>query len=215
MSSTATDQTGPKFSDTQRAEIRSIVAELDRRGYRQMAMVQLLRERHGIEISQRMVSTYLKQVRQRYEKTELMSRHASVVEKLEQLRTIRQLAFEAWDRGVGDLTCSMAAQVVAQVKTLIDGQQPIPDSFEVQLSSDPNVKYLTVMLESYREECDLLGLYAPKEPTTKINVNNTNQVAVGIDWGGAEQSQEQVAMEQAKGLIETMVVDAPANGEMQ
>lgn len=84
--------TGPKFSDTEREELKAGVAQLDRQGYRQMQIAVKL------GISQTQVSFWLKEIRLSYKECQLASRNEVVAEKLDQYRYIRQEATEAWER---------------------------------------------------------------------------------------------------------------------
>jgi D-ribose pyranose/furanose isomerase RbsD len=207
---------GTKHTKLQRAEIRSLIAEYDRRGYENNRVVaDLLRERHGLEMSPRMVCNYRwRIINEHLDKAE-ESRDDKVNVIKHKLRSRVKELMEAWDASRCHMTDDMAGQVVQKVKDLIDAQLPIPDNFTVELRADPNAAMVKLIIDCYKEECELEGLYAPKaQPVTNVNVNQ--QVAVGLDWSGAEQSQEQVAMEQAKRLIEVEVRQViPTNGGVQ
>lgn len=198
---------GTKHTKMQRGEIRSIIAELDRRGYENNRVVaDILRERHGYDMTPQMVWNYKQRIMNEYLDRTDTSREEKVAKKLQQLRMRQLELMEAWDLSRGMLVSDMAQQVIAKVKQLMDANMPIPDTFGIELGADPAYPAIKLLLETYKEECELEGLYAPKQQQP-INITNNNTAAVvSVDWSGASNSNEQQAVEQSKRLVEMKVV---------
>ncbi len=191
-----------KWTKTQRAEIRSIVAALDRRGFTQREMVVLLAERHGYEMSQPMVGKYLKLVRDEYNSREVTDRHEMVQLRLEQYKEIRKEAWMAYDKSMLDAhSCEEHSQTV-----LVPAQMLDPDASATALASAERLKriivvagrlpedgYLSIILKTLEDENKLLGLYPdPKQ------ANNVNQV--NIDVGAILAEATRLAQQQGQVL---------------
>ena len=90
-----------------------------------------------VGVSQPQVSYYLKQVAELYRSRAVEERDVLVREKCEQFRDIRREAVMAWDRS----------------QTLTDeGEKKAGDA-----------RFLSVVMDTLKAECDLLGLDAPKK----------------------------------------------------
>jgi hypothetical protein len=83
---------GPKFTDTQREEVKAEVAKLDRLGFNQYQIADKL------GVTQPQICQYLAQIREEYKRIRNFHRGELVEEKLAQYRELRQEAYEAWVR---------------------------------------------------------------------------------------------------------------------
>lgn len=172
---------GPKFSKTQREEVRDTVAKLDRAGYHQHDIVRKLAEQ-GVNISQVMVCKHLKTIRSRYIADQLDCQEHKTGEHVAKLRDIRVEALEAWNLSRERVVDDLAFQVIRQVRAAASKNLPIPDHFTLTLKADPANEFLRTVLECDREERKLLGLYAETGTGegTKVNVNVHQGVVVSM-----------------------------------
>jgi hypothetical protein len=197
---------GTKLTKLQRAEVRSIIAELDRKGYNQTMIRDELKAHHSISLSQAMISKYMKLISNEYLRRVDNCKQSQIGRKLAQLGDRQRELLAEWDISRGMLTTDLARQVVDKVKTLIDNNLPVPDEFVVCLQAEPAYAAIRLVLECYREECELLGLYPGKGSVSNTNVN----VGVGVGVMNIEQLQQsykQQAMLEAKTLVEVKHVE--------
>jgi len=152
---------GPKFSNTQREEVKALVAKLDRRGYSLWQVRDELERSNGINITNVQVSVYLKQLRAEYKAARLKERQDEVNTKIEQYREIRREAWLAYDRSMEDShklveeygTDSEAVGVEDYItsevllKKIVTKEGRLPDN-----------SYLTTIMRTLEAERELLGL---------------------------------------------------------
>lgn len=171
-----------KHNPTQRAEIKSYLAAWEMRGYTQVEMVRLLEDRYGYKITQQQVSHYLRRVRDEYNKREDDSRKVHVERMRETYKTIRKMAWEAWDRSAED-----AVKVVEESEAVIiprggDPNGALESAERVRrivtiTGRLPANEYLKTIMDTLEAERELLGLDQPVE-SASTNVNVTNVVKI-------------------------------------
>lgn len=176
---------GPKMNALQRAEVRSIVATLRKRGCTQTMIQSILLERHGIEVSQPMVSHYIRQIMQEYEAREEYSVKAWVELQIDQMMMVRREAWDAYDKSKEDATkCVEESQAVLVPANMLDkgaaadmlaSAERLKRIVTVQ-GRLPDNAYLATIMDTIKEECKLRSLYPdPKNP------GGNQQVQVNID----------------------------------
>jgi len=155
----------PKRTPTEREEALAEVAKWDRRGY----SVRAIAAKMGVSHVQ--VVYDLKIVKQRYRDTVLEERAALVAQKIEQLREVRQEAWNAWEASKEN--CER--QVKEKISESLDAHgNPTAETLQrmkAVITTEgrlPSNEYLTTILRTFEEEADLQGLYAPTKiaPTT-------------------------------------------------
>lgn len=171
-------------SETEREQVLAFVAKLDRRGYTQFDIKYELQRELGIDVSQPMISIYLKQIRLRYREQQIIERRVKVNEKVEQLRDIRREAWDAWRRSSEDAT-KMVEEFGSEMEAVGQDDYVTSERLLKRISTSegrlPDNAYLQTIRAALKDERDLLGL-DQVTPATQTNVN----VGVGIAIGGAE-----------------------------
>lgn len=206
---------GAKMGKVQRAEVRSILADLDRRGYTQMEMVGILRDRHGIQLTQPMVSGYLKQVWQAYQERERESQHAAQQNKCEQYRMIRKLAWEAYDRSQQDATKVVEEAQAVLVRAGEDPTAALESAERLRRIVTvegrlPDNAYLRTILETLEAERVMLGLDAPKQVVQQGSGVHVTTNIINVEQ--LTKSFKEQALLEAKGMVEQALPQAPVVG---
>lgn len=189
-----TSNGGTKFTDEERERVKAKVAELDRRGYNTYRISEMMPALMGVTLSQPMVSVYLKQIREAYRKVQLQSQAELVAEKLEQYRELRAIAWDAYEKSLGDEE--------RKQEEFVPPPQPKPGDRRKGFTPDPPPpprgsaadilrrlklivtrtgrlpanEYLTTVLKTLEAERTLLGL----DQAQKLNVAQTT---VSVNWG--------------------------------
>lgn len=157
---------GHSRTKTERVIALEEVARLDRRGYNQFQIADLL------GVTQQQVSYDLKAIRKQYAEATIATRAEYVAEKIEQLREVEREAWAAWDRSKENHertteTTEKVEQPVAapsastettlgpegggnRLKTIIMKEGRLPES-----------AYLQTIIACHKEEAALRGLYPP------------------------------------------------------
>lgn len=186
---------GSKFTDEERERVKAKVAELDRRGYNTYRIAEMLPGLIGVTIAQGTVAMYLRQIREAYRTVQLQSQAELVVEKLEQYRELRAIAWDAYEKSLGDEERKQeefvpppqpkpgdrrkgftpdppphlrgsAAEILRRLKLIVTRTGRLPAN-----------EYLTTVLKTLEAERTLLGL----DQAQKLNVAQTT---VSVNWGG-------------------------------
>jgi len=155
----------PKLkSRTAQEEVKSLIAKMDRRGWTQYEIKEGLKDR-GIDLSQGMISNYLKKIREEYREVMFLNRKEKVEEKLAQYREIRKEAWEAYDKSRENaekeqeefgLDGDMEGSEV-RIKRILTTEGRLPDN-----------AYLTTIMKTLESERALLGLDESKDRTVTL-----------------------------------------------
>jgi predicted transcriptional regulator len=160
------------------------VAMLDRRGYD----IHEIADRLGI--SEEAVQKGIEEVHTRYMNEVMAQRAALTAEKRAQLRELRKEAWEAWERSKGDRERTVTetrpgalcpkckgqgkdARVKGRVCHQCSGTGRMKDSkkvIQVHEGRLPSNEYLKTIIETLREEAELLQLTSPGSVNTQVNV---------------------------------------------
>jgi DNA-binding transcriptional ArsR family regulator len=166
----------PKFdSELKRRDAMVVVARYDRAGCDQTEIAKALERETGVKVSQPTVSSYLRKLKDEYKARAIEDRDVMVKEKCAQFADLRREAWLAWDRS----------------QTLDDeGEKKAGDS-----------RFLSVMMDTLRAECDLLGLDAPKKSEVLTGTLDLNKL---LGPAGAEDLVEKQIKEihAAPGIVE-------------
>lgn len=165
-----------KHTPTQLEEVKAKVAKLDRMGWTQW---RIARE---VGVSQPQVSMYLKSIREEYQERRFHDRDAKVNEVLAALRDVREEAYEALLRSKEDARRRTKETLKpGKPPKARKGERPprggtgytkVIEQLEGRLARG---EYLTVILMTWQQERELLGLDEPK----KVDQKNLN---VNFDW---------------------------------
>jgi len=155
----------PKLkSRTAQEEVKSLIAKMDRRGWTQYEIKEGLKDK-GIDLSQGMISNYLKKIREEYREVMFLNRKEKVEEKLAQYREIRKEAWEAYDKSRENaekeqeefgLDGDMEGSEV-RIKRILTTEGRLPDN-----------AYLTTIMKTLESERALLGLDESKDRTVTL-----------------------------------------------
>jgi len=155
----------PKLkSRTAQEEVKSLIAKMDRRGWTQYEIKEGLKDK-GIDLSQGMISNYLKKIREEYREVMFLNRKEKVEEKLAQYREIRKEAWEAYDKSRENaekeqeefgLDGDMEGSEV-RIKRILTTEGRLPDN-----------AYLTTIMKTLESERSLLGLDESKDRTVTL-----------------------------------------------
>jgi predicted transcriptional regulator len=160
------------------------VAMMDRRGYD----IHEIADRLGI--SEDAVQKSIEEVHTRYMNEVMAQRAALTAEKRVQLRELRKEAWEAWERSKGDRERTVTetrpgalcqkckgqgkdAKVRGRVCHQCSGTGRMKDSkkvIQVHEGRLPSNEYLKTIIETLREEAELLQLTTPGNVNTQVNV---------------------------------------------
>jgi hypothetical protein len=160
------------------------IGRLDRRGYDTYEIA----DRLGI--SEDEVKKGIEEVHTKYMNEVMAQRAALTVEKRAQLRELRKEAWEAWERSKGDRERTVTetrpgalcpkckghgkdARVKGRVCHQCSGTGRMKDSkkvIQVHEGRLPSNEYLKTIIETLREEAELLQLTSPGSVNTQVNV---------------------------------------------
>jgi hypothetical protein len=160
------------------------IGRLDRRGYD----VHEIADRLGI--SEDEVRKTIEEVHTKYMNEVMAQRAALTAEKRAQLRELRKEAWEAWERSKGDRERTVTetrpgalcpkckgqgkdARVKGRVCHQCSGTGRMKDSkkvIQVHEGRLPSNEYLKTIIETLREEAELLQLTSPGSVNTQVNV---------------------------------------------
>jgi predicted transcriptional regulator len=160
------------------------VALMDRRGYD----IHEIADRLGI--SEDAVQKSIEEVHTKYMDAVMAQREELVAEKRAQLRELRKEAWEAWERSKGDRERTVTetrpgalcpkckgqgkdARVKGRVCHQCSGTGRMKDSkklIQVHEGRLPSNEYLKTIIETLREEAELLQLTSPGSVNTQVNV---------------------------------------------
>jgi len=155
-----------KLTKTQRSQVRALIAKMDRRGFGQFDIKDaLLRE--GFDLSQPMISVYLKKIREDYKRQEVEDRAAKVRAKLEEYRDIRREAWLAYDRSQKDTFKEQSEYAVVEDEGLECSEQRIKRIVTIE-GRLPENTYLTTIMNTLKAERELLGLDETKDRTITL-----------------------------------------------
>lgn len=205
---------GPKTTKTLRDELLLKVASLDRAGLNQYEIAR------RVGVSQPCVCQYLKEVRRKYQAATQVNNVEAVAEIREGLRDVRAEAMMAWEQSKAD-----SRKVVVESfpekdcfrckgtgKTGPEGKEekeckfckgsgkykPDPKRTDTTEGKDPDPAYLGKVLETYKQERELLGLDAP----VKVDVTGAIDHRV-FPWDALASGEEPDVVEQRiKALLE-------------
>lgn len=155
-----------KLTKTQRSQVRALMAKMDRRGFGQFDIQDaLLKE--GFDLSQPMISVYLKKIREDYKRQEVEDRAAKVRAKLEEYRDIRREAWLAYDRSQKDTFKEQSEYAVVEDEGLEGSEQRIKRIVTIE-GRLPENAYLTTIMNTLKAERELLGLDETKDRTITL-----------------------------------------------
>lgn len=185
---------GPKFSDTEREEVKAEVARLDRRGYTLSRIAEAITEKFGKRIGPMMVHLYLKQMREDFREVQQASKAEYIEEKVQQYREIRAVAWEAYERSmensekvVEELGPARAEKKPDKNGNISSRKGDTTDSLvklRVIITKEgrlPDNQYLQTIMRTLEAERELLALDAPKkmEHGGAVNVINWEAILLG------------------------------------
>jgi hypothetical protein len=156
--------------------VKMIVAQLDRDGLSQTAISEEL-HRRGMGVSQRTVSTYLRQVREEYQQRQDTAHAEKVNRKHDELRDVRRRAIEGWNWSTGEAVSSLAEQVLRKVESMNRLNLPLPDNLQLSIRFAPMNEFLTTVLSALKLEANIDGL------TQRDALNLLQQQFMQLDWG--------------------------------
>lgn len=191
------------------------IAQLDRRGHSQHAIAA------AVQISQPMVCQYLKKIRKRYEESLISNRAELVAEKLEQLREVRQEAWDAWERSKLNAVTTRVHNVKAREdagkkgkdklktgRTLSESLVKLKEIVTIE-GRLPASEYLGIVLKTLDAERELLGL-------DEYDPGKMMGAAVGVVWDQLSKGEPPDTIEEQLALppkrVE-MVENGHGNGE--
>lgn len=155
-----------KLTKTQRSQVRALIAKMDRRGFGQFDIQDaLLKE--GFDLSQPMISVYLKKIREDYKRQEVEDRAAKVRAKLEEYRDIRREAWLAYDRSQKDTFKEQSEYAISEDEGLEGSEQRIKRIVTIE-GRLPENAYLTTIMNTLKAERELLGLDETKDRTITL-----------------------------------------------
>lgn len=155
-----------KLTQTQRGQVRALIAKMDRRGFGQFDIKDaLLRE--GFDLSQPMISVYLKKIREDYKRQEVEDRAAKVRAKLEEYRDIRREAWLAYDLSQKDTFKEQSEYAISEDEGLEGSEQRIKRIVTIE-GRLPENAYLTTIMNTLKAERELLGLDETKDRTITL-----------------------------------------------
>jgi hypothetical protein len=139
---------------------------MDRRGFGQFDIQDaLLKE--GFDLSQPMISVYLKKIREDYKRQEVEDRAAKVRAKLEEYRDIRREAWLAYDRSQKDTFKEQSEYAISEDEGLEGSEQRIKRIVTIE-GRLPENAYLTTIMNTLKAERELLGLDETKDRTITL-----------------------------------------------
>jgi hypothetical protein len=171
-------------TDTEKEEVKMLVARYDRRGFNLRQIADILRADHGYDFSRTTVCAKLQEGRAEYKEEMVGDRAALVAQKLAEYRELRREAWTAWERSKED-----AERVTEEhAPTLLPGDEEgkprkgkrgrfasatdpgtVEETLrrikriEVREGRLPANQYLNAILATLDAERELLGLDAPRE----------------------------------------------------
>lgn len=162
-----------KLSEAQKVQVKSLIAKYDGRGWSTYMLVDVVKQKLGISISQPMVAIYRKQMLAETAKEYRGNRQELVAEKIEQLRDIRREAWDAWVRSSED-----ARKTVEEYSS--GKEQVSPDDYvtseelvkrvETREGRLPDNAYLNTIRQTLDDERKLLGLDEVKADSIKLEM---------------------------------------------
>lgn len=159
----------PKLkSRTAQEEVKSLIAKMDRRGWTQYEIKEGLKDK-GIDLSQGMISNYLKKIREEYREVMFLNRKEKVEEKLAQYREIRKEAWEAYDKSREN--AEKEQEEFATIPTEDEGLEGSEMRIKRILTTEgrlPENAYLTTIMKTLESERALLGLDESKDRTVTL-----------------------------------------------
>ena len=163
-------------SRTQREERLTEVAAMHRRGMTQTDIAK------AVGVTQPQIAYDLREVRTRYQATQLDDHGALVAEKLEQYRDVRREAWLAWERSKEDAGMVVEEFVDASESDgSRDGSERRIRRVATKAGRLPGNQYLLTIMRTLDAERELLGL-DPEKPAAQ---NNLNVVMAGAEfWAG-------------------------------
>ncbi len=148
-------QTGPKFKgEIEKEAVLAKVAQMERRGCLQSVIAR------EIGVTQPQVSIYIRQIKQRYRKSQMEDVQALIEDRLEQIREVKWEAWQAWERSKQD-----AQRVKTEQRATPFGITNIESDERTGQAGDG--RYLKLILECIKEEISLTGI----EPPKKVDMN--------------------------------------------
>lgn len=166
-------------SEAQKEALLDLIGILDRRGYTQARIGQLIGNdnRFGFTLSTTQVSEYLKTIKARYREKILHQREELIAEKLEQYREVRAEAWAEWERSKENAERVVTETAPVPVKKddngkkrpkalnnrerQIDGWKEEMRKVKEAVTTEGrlgNPAYLTIVLETLDAERQLLGI---------------------------------------------------------
>lgn len=170
-----------KHTPTQLEEVKARVAKLDRMGWTQ---VEIARD---VKVTQGMVSQYLKAVREETRARVRAGQEDRINELLATYADIRAEAWREWERSRTDAT-AVTKEVMkpagrapkgkdGKPARTIRGYQKRVEELRGRLGGG---NYLAIILDTIKEERDLLGLDAPKKVESKsLNLHAVWEAVAG------------------------------------
>ena len=208
-------------------EVLAVVAKYHRRGYEQKAIAVQLKSELKLDLSQGMISNYIKEIRKRYATSTQDTHAALVAEKVEQLNEVIAEAWSAYERSKDDVrkvTREKALRkpkeevVVEKVKlkghsrrkTTEQEVEAILTTVKVMVTREGRVpanEFLLTIIRAHELQMKLLGVLEDK-----VTNNNTVNV-ISVDWGAmAERSPLVDPMEQLPAIEVKALPQPSTNG---
>ena len=174
--------TSNKLSEVQKTNVKALIAKYDGRGWSTYMLVDLIKNKLGIAISQPMVAIYRRQMLAESAKDYKDSRQEAKAQEIEQLRDIRREAWAAYERSMKD-----AEKEVEEFATYPDDGSSAAGS-EVRIKRIttregrlPSNQYLQTVMATLQAERELLGLdVEKKQAQTVVNVFNFDMLAKSL-----------------------------------
>lgn len=211
---TAPGTPGPKLhSPLEYDMVMELVARMSRRGHTQHEIREALDKELGVVVGQGTVSTYLKQVRVRYQKTERENSAELVGEKLAQIQEVRKEAWAAYERSKQDTDKSVQEWVMlpediskrepngslkSKIERQLMGQLRKVKEIITRQGRVPGAEYLRIVMDTLEAEREMLGLDEAKKVDITQTTMNWDFLA-GVDTPDPiEEKIEQVGIEDKK-----------------
>ncbi len=221
---------------TEKEAVFAEVAKLDRRGYSQPRIAQL------VGVSQPRVSMMLKELRQKYAKTQMAATADSVAEKLEQFREARAELWEAWEKSKKDHERRVEEYGRPREGKEGDGKPelkvprpkpekgkkgtPLPGSIEDSLERFklivtaegrlPQSTYMSLILQTLQAECELLMLTKREGINLSVGIGSVDWAKVLVEVAAAKAEAAHPPIHLLPLVTPAVVTDSPpAAGKME
>lgn len=168
------------MTPTEREELTLKIARMDRQGYNQYEIGE------AVGLSQPRVSSYLKEIRERYNRSIIQEREALVKESESTYRDIMREAWLAWEKSKRDARKHVDEEMTPVSAGKGRGGKGYNKSVDTVEGRIPAVGFLNVIRECRDAIDDLYGLKAPKKVDARVAVLDWDAVLGEVGSGPVE-----------------------------